>query len=183
MAMMTFPYPELAVFVNWTDSNLFIKKYALDPRTELVLAVGIATSPNYIKNRPDMKTLGFTRNEKTFRNPNTKNILDFYAATPEELNREYFNSVNSVKKPPYNLSKNKWMEFPLCCGLSFLVHPLEVNVAHIAEIKNKLGIISVQPNTNIKEITHLIEVLDFVPAYYLKESTVFYKHLTLESLT
>ena len=180
MALMTLPYPEVAVFANWHNENLlFNNRYGLDPRTELILAVGIATYPSYIKNRPDIKTLGFTRSEQTFRNPNTGSILDFYAATPEELNREYFIPRRQI---PYDSNKVSWMSFPSCCGLSFLSQPLTVKPVDISQITNKLGIIAVQPNNSIEVIKHLLEVLGFVPAYYLKESTVFYKHLTSESL-
>jgi len=173
--------PEIAVLFNWYE--LPDKVYKIHPKVELILATGNGQLA-YEENQPILeKEFGFQVYPNKLRNPNSGRPITCFAATPEQWNKEKFKVTPEIAVPAniYDFWHNL---FPSCCGFSVIYKPLEYKseTAFETAFYFRIGCISVPLNSDTKTIRHLTEVLGFTPVYHLTERTVFYKHITKESL-
>lgn len=173
--------PEIAVFYNWY--NLDQNAYIIHPKVELLLATGNGL-PAYNESQPILeKEFGFQVYPNKLKNPNSKRPITCLAATSEQWNKEKF-KVSPKVAVPVNVNAFAHYMFPSCCGFSVIYKPLEFKseTAFKTSFSFRIGCISVPLNSDTETIRHLTEVLGFTPVYYLTERTVFYKHITKESL-
>lgn len=173
--------PEIAVLSNWYE--LQDKVYKIHPKVELILATGNGQQA-YEENQPTLeKEFGFQVYPNKLRNPNSGRRITCLAATPEQWNRERF-IFDPEKAVPANTNDIVHYMFPSCCGFSVIYKPLQFKKEHdfISLFSTRIGCISVPLNSDTETIRHLTEVLGFTPVYHLTERTVFYKHMSKESL-
>lgn len=173
--------PEIAIFFNWY--NLDQNAYKIHPKVELILATGNGLQP-YEEKQPILeKDFGFQVYPNKLRNPNSGRYITCLAATPEQWNKEKFKVSPNVAVPT-NINNFWHFMFPSCCGFSVIYQPFRYR--NEAEIKSyfssRIGCFSVPLNSDTETIRHLTEVLGFTPVYHLTKRTVFYKHITKESL-
>lgn len=173
--------PEIAVLFNWYDIS--DKVYKIHPKVELILATGNGQSA-YKENQPILeKEFGFQVYPNELRNPNSGRRITCLAATPEQWNKEKFKVTPGIAVPA-NVNDFVHYMFPSCCGFSVIYKPLGYKSETDFKIafSSRIGCISVPLNSDTETIRHLTEVLGFTPVYHLTERTVFYKHITKESL-
>ena len=173
--------PEIAVLFNWYDIS--DKVYKIHPKVELILATGNGMLSYTQKQDIMEKELGFQVYPNKLKNPNSGRPITCFAATPEQWNKEKFKVTPGITVPP-NINDFWHDQFPSCCGFSVIYKPLQYKKEHdfISLFSSRIGCISVPLNSDTKTIRHLTEVLGFTPVYHLTERTVFYKHITKESL-
>lgn len=173
--------PEIAVLFNWHE--LQDKSYKIHPKVELILATGNGLQ-EYEENQPTLeKEFGFQVYPNRLRNPNSGRRITCLAATPEQWNKEKFKVTPGIAVPA-NVNEFVHYIFPSCCGFSIIYKPLAYKrkTDFKTSFSSRIGCISVPLNSDTKTIRHLTEVLGFTPVYHLTERTVFYKHITKESL-
>jgi len=176
-----FDIPEIAVFYNWYSIEK--SAYKIHSKVELILATGNGMLSYNQKQDIMEKELGFQVYLNKLKNPNSGRPITCFAATPEQWNRERF-ILDPKIAVPSNINDFWNYIFPSCCGFSVIYKPLQYKTegTFLNSFLNKIGCISVPLNSDTETIKHLTEVLGFTPVYHLTERTVFYKHITKESL-
>jgi hypothetical protein len=170
--------PEVLVLTNWENG---VSGMHIFPETELVLATGPANESDYREQSSRLIKLGFRKSSQTFRNPNSGRRIMFFAAAPEDLNKEVFPVADSKARDSTAGNGYNYLDLPTQCGIKIVLNP-DGEWLDRMNSSNCIGAVFVVPAGN-EELIQLTTKHGYVPAFYLKHKIIFYKHCLPQGLS